>query len=495
MNLGQSAQAFTFSNFSQGPYAWALLSVALLLLLAALQLRGRAKADKETAFIAAHDLLTGLPNRKALELHLPRLLAHAHKRKFVGSVHIIDLDRFKDINDSASHSFGDEALRVFAARIKSVLRKQDFVARYGGDEFVVVQSGRTSIDDAAHAIWNLMTALRHPLDVGGKSLTLEATMGSALFPANGTTAEDLLSAADTALHAAKAKGRNQHALFEPAFKTKRQRRAEIEGLLRQNMAQGTFELHYQPLYTFEPAGTYRLKSFEALLRMQDGESQYVAPIEFIPLAEELGLIEEIGAWALAEACHQAKSWPEQINIAVNLSPVQFHHKTVVQAVEQALAQSGLAPQRLLLEVTESLFIADIDDVHEQLNALKALGIQLTMDDFGTGYSSLSYMLRFPFDRLKIDRSFIRALDGTDPKAQKIVQTIVALGQNMHMAVTAEGVETQAQADILRAMQCDDAQGYLYAKPLPLIDVAALILRDFKAGNDVANAAPFNMAAR
>jgi diguanylate cyclase (GGDEF)-like protein len=440
------------------------------------QLRRRMRSDEQVAYLAKHDVLTGLPNRRTMEKSLDSLLSTAEGKSQLAAVHFVDIDFFKDINDRFGHSFGDEVLKAFANRLSESLGPDDHVSRFGGDEFLVVHANLASIEEIGSRTRDLVNNMARPYTILEKSMVVTASIGTGIYPENGTTAEELLANADTALYAVKMRGRNGQSFFEPSLKDKKRRRSEIEMLIREHLAAKTFELHFQPLYRLEKNA---LKSFEALLRMKDNSGKYISPAEFVPIAEDIGLIDDIGCWALLEACKTATTWPEHLEIAVNLSAVQFRRKTVCGAVERALKESGITPRRLLLEVTESLLMTDVEGVLEQLNVLKGLGTRLAMDDFGTGYSSLSYMVRFPFDRIKIDRSFVTQLQAGDRKSKQVVQTIIALGHNMDMAVTAEGVETESQASALKLMKCDDAQGFLYSKPVPAADVAALIMKDFQ----------------
>ncbi len=441
-----------------------------------MQLRRRMRSDEQVSYLAKHDVLTGLPNRRTMEASLQQLLESSDETGRMAAVHFFDIDFLKDINDRFGHSFGDEVLKAFSSRLKESLGPDDHVSRFGGDEFLVVHANLESIDDIGSRTRDLVNALARPYTILDKTMVITASIGTGIYPDNGATAEDLLASADTALYAVKMRGRNGQSFFDPSLKDKKKRRSEIEMLIREHLAAKTFELHFQPLYRLEKTA---LKSFEALLRMKDHSGKYISPAEFVPIAEDIGLIDDIGSWALMEACKTAATWPEHLEVAVNLSAVQFRRKTVFESVRKALQESGITPRRLLLEVTESLLMTDVEGVLEQLNQLKSLGTRLAMDDFGTGYSSLSYMVRFPFDRIKIDRSFVTQLQAGDRKSRQVVQTIIALGHNMEMAVTAEGVETETQAKTLMQMNCDDAQGYLYSKPVPAAEVAALIMKDFQ----------------
>ena len=397
-------------------------------------------------------------------------------------LHFVDIDFFKDINDRYGHSFGDEVLRAFARRLSEVVPEGKGVAgRFGGDEFIILQTKFATADELERGTQSIVAALSRPFEILGKSIVITSSIGTAKFPANGADSAELIANADTALYVVKMGGRNGQKFYEPTFRDQKKRRTEIEMLVRENAAARSFELQFQPLFHLS---SKRLKGFEALLRMRDRDGSFISPAEFVPIAEDIGLIDEIGAWVLQQACTFARTWPRHLQVSVNLSAVQFRRKSVIPSVEKALLVSGLPARQLLLEVTESLLMSDVEGVLEQLSAIKTLGISLAMDDFGTGYSSLSYMMRFPFDRIKIDRSFVQQLTSADAKARKVVQTIVALGHTMEMSVTAEGVETQSQATELQAMKCDDVQGYLYSRPVSATDVGGILLEDFLASQGV-----------
>jgi EAL domain-containing protein (putative c-di-GMP-specific phosphodiesterase class I) len=313
------------------------------------------------------------------------------------------------------------------------------------------------------------------MQIMGKPLVPSVSMGTAMYPQNGIDTPILLHCADIALYVVKGQGRNGHKFFEPSFNQARLRRTDLEFLVRKNVVSRNFELHYQPYFSLH---TWKLEGFEALLRMKDSHGKYISPAEFVPVAEDLGLINEIGAWVLSEACRFAKDWPKDIKLSVNLSTVQFRKKTACTSVLAALNESGLNPQQLVVEITESVLLTDVEDVRQQIVLLNSYGVELAMDDFGTGYSSLSYILRLPFNRLKIDRSFVSQLSSGDDNAQKIVETIISLGHTMKMSVTAEGVETEGQAKTLMELGCDQAQGFLFSKPVPASEVSNVLMKAF-----------------
>jgi diguanylate cyclase (GGDEF)-like protein len=416
----------------------------------------------EALFLSEHDSLTGIPNRKYLGEAAMGALSWTQRNKSFVAALLIDVDRFKDINDSFGHSTGDEVLREFARRLTSAIRKEDMVARLGGDEFVVMQVGMAQPSGAAYLANRLMDLLSEPYYIEGSELSCRASIGVAIAPTDASEWDKLLSCADAALYKSKAAGRNTVCFFEAGMDAIIRERWRLEKDLRRALDTNAFQLAYQPLFSFRDRS---LTGFEALLRWPEGwEPQ--SPAEFIPIAEESGLIVPIGAWVLKTACTTAAAWAKPMKVAVNLSPVQFRHGDVVATVREALDTSGLDPAYLELEVTESIWIQNTDAVLGILGQLRALGVSIALDDFGTGYSSLTYLWKFPFDKVKIDRSFVVGMN-QDTKAVAIVNTIIGLGKALDMTITAEGVETEAQAQILREAGCDQAQGYLFSRPLPV----------------------------
>jgi diguanylate cyclase (GGDEF)-like protein len=425
-------------------------------------------ARADALYLAEHDVLTGMPNRKRLGETARGALAWTRRNKSHVAVMLIDLDRFKEVNDSFGHGAGDDVLKMFATRVNSAIRGEDMVARIGGDEFVVLQVGMAQPDGVRSLADRLMEVLSEPYQVGDVQVVCGASIGAAIAPADAEEWDPLLSCADAALYNAKAEGGNTVCFFEAGMDAIFRERRRLEADLRRALETNVFQLAYQPLFSFHDQS---LLGFEALLRWPEGWDPQ-SPAAFIPVAEESGLIVPIGAWVLETACKTAAAWPEPLKVAVNLSPVQFRHGDIVAVVEQALSVSGLDPERLELEVTESLWIRNTDAVLDQLARLRRKGISIALDDFGTGYSSLAYLWKFPFDRVKIDRSFVMGME-SDPKAAAIVDTIVALGRTLHLTVTAEGVETEAQAHALSAAGCDQAQGYLFGRPLSITVANAL----------------------
>ena len=417
-------------------------------------------AQAEATYLAEHDNLTGLPNRSHLEERAAAALAQARRSQIPVAALLIDLDRFKDVNDSFGHSAGDEVLRMVARRLKSSVRADDLVVRLGGDEFVVVQIGVPQPDGGALLAKRLIKTLGEPYVVGDLELNCGASIGVALSPGDAGTWDTLLACADAAMYKAKSEGRNTVCLFEPGMDAILRERRHIEIDLRRALDTNAFRLAFQPLLSCKDQ---ELIGFEALLRWPEDWPQQ-SPAAFIPVAEESGLMIPLGAWVLEAACRAAAAWKEPLKIAVNLSPMQFRHGDVVAAVERALAISGLNPERLELEVTESVWLQNTDAVLEQLERLRGLGISIALDDFGTGYSSLSHLWRFPFDIVKIDRSFVSEMEN-ESKAAAIVHSIVSLARTLHLIVVAEGVETRSQAQALTDAGCDQAQGYLFGRPM------------------------------
>lgn len=434
------------------------------------------QADLRIRFLAHHDALTGLANRARLIEKLENALAILPLRGGCLAVHFIDLDHFKEVNDSLGHDGGDFLLKTIAERLRAVTRAGDIVARLGGDEFVVVQTdinGKDQVEDFAR---RLASAVNAPMKLKEQEIVATVSVGVALAPADGTSPERLLKSADLALYKSKADGRNCTCFFEPKMDAALQARLALEKILRDAVRNERFILHYQPL--FEVSGQ-RLIGFEALIRLPAEDGTLIPPMTFIPVAEDLRLIGKIGAWVLREACKAAADWPEPLTVAVNLSPAQFEAGSISTIVASALRETGLAPCRLELEITETLLLGNSDAVMTELQSLKAMGVAIVMDDFGTGYSSLSYLWRFPFDKIKIDRSFMQGFDAKGRDAETVVKTIIALGRELDMRVTVEGVETAKQAAFLDGADADQVQGFFFGRPVSASEIGAIILKNFQ----------------
>jgi diguanylate cyclase (GGDEF)-like protein/PAS domain S-box-containing protein len=442
------------------------------------------EAQDQIAYMAHHDALTGLANRTLLTEKLNAALASAGSQHDGVAVHFIDLDRFKSVNDTLGHDGGDFLLKTVAERLREVIRADDVVARLGGDEFVIAQAGVKNKDQARGLAQRLIDTVTAPIELKEHTIIATVSVGIALAPEDGNNPERLLKSADLALYRAKAEGRNCIRFFQPEMDAQMQARCKLERIIRDAVMLDRFELHYQPLFEMSDR---RLIGFEALIRLPAEDGTLIPPLEFIPVAEELRLIGKIGAWVLREACRTAATWPEDLTVAVNLSPAQFS-AGFSDVVAAALKESGLAGRRLELEITETLLLRNSQVIMAELHALKAMGVAIVMDDFGTGHSSLSYLWRFPFDKIKIDRSFMQGLEGSDCDASTVVKTIIALGRELNVRVTVEGVETAAQAAFLDKIDGDQAQGYFFGRPVPGSEVSAHILKDFRARHVVPSSA-------
>jgi diguanylate cyclase (GGDEF)-like protein len=427
----------------------------------------RRRTEQRIVHLAHYDALTDLPNRTLFRELLERELASTGRQL---AVLYIDIDEFKSVNDSLGHPIGDELLKAVAVRLRSCIGASDFVARLGGDEFAVVQVGVVGEDCITALVTRIYDAIRQPYDCLGHQLVADASIGIARAPADGGDLDQLLKNADLAMYCAKAGGRRTFRFFEPDMDASVRARRTMEVELRQAMAEGEFEIHYQPLVSLS---TNRITGCEALVRWRHPERGMISPAEFIPVAEETGLITKLGEWVLATACAEAATWPSDIKLAVNVSPIQFRSETLPLKMAAAVAASGLSPNRLELEITEAVLIHDDEVALAILHQLRALGVRIALDDFGTGYSSLSYLKRFPFDKIKIDRCFVTDI-ATEGGSESIVQAVVNIATSLAMTTTAEGVETSAQRDILRSLGCTEMQGFLFSRPLPAAQIRALL---------------------
>jgi diguanylate cyclase (GGDEF)-like protein len=428
----------------------------------------RVEAEARIAHLAKHDALTGLPNRLALREHMQRALPVNLGERL--AVLCLDLDRFKVINDTLGHPVGDALLRAVSDRLTACVRKADVVVRQGGDEFAIVQRHRGGPEESIALATRIIAALSDPFQVEGHQVSIGTSVGIAFADEATASTEDLIKSADLALYRAKSGGGSGFRVFEAGMDEEMRLRRHLEMELRTALARNELELFYQPLMNAENG---RATGFEALLRWQHPERGMISPAVFIPLAEEIGLIKPIGAWVLRRACADAALWPDGVKVAVNLSPAQFRDSSLPGIVSAALEASGLAAERLELEITESLLLQDDQAVLGVLHDFRNLGTRIAMDDFGTGYSSLSYLRRFPFDKIKIDQSFIRGL-AEQGDCAAIIRAVIGLGQSLGMAVNAEGVETEQQLAALKAQGCGEVQGYLFSVPRPATEVLSMM---------------------
>jgi diguanylate cyclase (GGDEF)-like protein len=435
-------------------------------------------AEAQIAHMALHDPLTDLPNRALFRERLVGALYRVPRGERC-AVLCLDLDQFKGVNDTLGHPIGDALLKAVTERLRRIVRQTDTVARLGGDEFAIVQSSVDHPAEATALATRLIRELGAPFEVAGHQVVIGASIGIAVAPGDGMDPDVLLKSADIALYRAKGDGRNRYRYFESEMDAQMQARRELELDLRKAIQGNEFELYFQPLVNLAEE---RITGFEALLRWNHPKRGMVPPAQFIPLAEEIGLIVQIGEWVLAEACRHAASWPEPLKVAVNISTVQFKGRALVPAVTQALQDSGIEPQRLELEITESVMVHDFDAALAVLHELKKLGVSISMDDFGTGYSSLSYLRAFPFDKIKIDQSFVREL-GKKSDCTAIIRAVTGMCDSLGITATAEGVETAQQLDLLHAEKCTEIQGYLVSKPRPARDIPALIGDFGRTGRD------------
>jgi diguanylate cyclase (GGDEF)-like protein len=430
----------------------------------------RTLAEQRITHLALYDALTDLPNRALFHERLKTELANIAPGEQL-AVHYIDIDEFKSVNDSLGHLIGDELLKSVAATLSRCVDASDFVARLGGDEFAIVQTKVRSTADVTELVKRVFDAIREPFECLGHQLSTDASIGIALAPEHGLDLDQILKNADLAMYAAKAAGRRTYRFFEPDMDAQVKARRKLELDLRQAIADEALEVYYQPCVSLADNA---ITGCEALVRWRHPERGMISPAEFIPIAEETGLINQLGEWVLTTACAEATKWPDDIRLAVNVSPVQFRSDTLALKIVAALAESGLPASRLELEITEAVLIRDDDAALAILHQLRGIGVRIALDDFGTGYSSLSYLQRFPFDKIKIDRCFVTDIAEANGSSG-IVRAVVNIAAERHMTTTAEGVETREQQELLRALGCSEMQGYLFSRPKPAAEIRQMLL--------------------
>jgi diguanylate cyclase (GGDEF)-like protein len=437
------------------------------------------RSEAKITHMAQHDALTDLPNRVLLRERLEHALAVTRKGGSHLAVLMLDLDRFKEVNDTLGHPAGDTLLRAVAARLLGCIRETAMIARLGGDEFAVIEYVENPVIEAVALAERIKKALCEPFDLGDHRVTAGTSIGIAVAPRDGSDSDEILKSADLALYSAKGGGRGSFRFFEPELDQLMHARRNLERDMRSALANGEFELHYQP---FVDLGSGEISGFEALVRWHHPQRGLVMPGDFVPLAEETGLIVPLGEWVLRTALAEAAKWPAHLKIAINLSPAQFRGKELVAIIVSAMASSGIVAPRLELEVTETAIMHDSETVFSALGQLHKLGVRLALDDFGTGYSSLSFLQKFPFDKIKIDRSFVSELSSAREESRRIARAVVRFAVSLGKTTTAEGVETREQWDILCNEACIEAQGYYFSPPIAASDVAQMVGSRIKASN-------------
>jgi len=438
------------------------------------------RSEVKIEYMAHHDALTDLANRVLLNERLEHALGRRIHREQMVAVHHLDLDQFKAVNDTFGHPAGDKLLKIVADRLRGLVRETDTIARMGGDEFVVVQAPIRDPAEATSLAQHIIRLMTEPFDLDGHQAVIGASIGIAVGPGDGLRPDRLLRNADLALYRAKGDGRGTFRFFEPVMDLQMQTRRIMEQDLRKALPAGEFELYYQPVVNLASS---EISGFEALIRWNHPNQGLVAPATFIPLAEEIGFIVPIGEWVIRQACATAAQWPANLHVAVNISAAQFRSPGLMQVIVGALATSGLHPTRLEIEITETVLLHNKEATLAVLHQLRALGIRIAMDDFGTGYSSLTYLQCFPFDKIKIDRSFVKDIT-ENTGSLNIVRAVAALAKGMGMTATAEGVETKEQLDKITSEGCAEMQGFLFSRPLPAQEIERLFLSEREAPSDL-----------
>jgi diguanylate cyclase (GGDEF)-like protein len=433
--------------------------------------------EQKAVHLASYDVLTDLPNRAHLHSHLEEQLALCSTDQRV-AVLFLDIDEFKSVNDTLGHKVGDELLKSIARSLRSGAKENEFIARLGGDEFAIVLSQVASESDVMPAVQSIYEAIRRTHICASHKLTVDTSIGIAFAPDHGTSCDEILQNADLAMYDAKSSGKRTYRFFAAELEKKAKERREIEIELRKALETGALDVNYQPIVELK---TNQIVGCEALARWHHKERGFISPADFVPIAEQSGLIDELGDYVLRKACTEAASWPKHMKVAVNVSPAQFKPGVLALKVVAALGQSGLLASQLELEITEAVLIGDDDVALLVLQELKSIGVRVALDDFGTGYSSLSYLRRFPFDKIKIDRSFINDLTAAD-SSSSIVRAVVAVAADHKMITTAEGVETEQQREMLRNLNCAEMQGYLFSHPRSAAEIRQMIGGEVASGN-------------
>lgn len=449
----------------------------IAVLTSSLEITDRKKAERHLVHLAHHDALTGLANRTLLQDRLRREIVRARRGDRMFGLLMLDLDRFKNVNDALGHHAGDDLIRAVGERLSTIVGEDDTLARLGGDEFAVLLADISCPQRAFDVAERIVAAMGHPFAIAGQDIVIGASIGVVIHPNDGDDVDNLLKKVDIAMYRAKAEGRNVYRAFDQQMISVARGDFTLEGELRRALMNREFELFYQPQIDLR---SNRIIGAEALIRWRHPTRGLVRPLDFLPFAEETGLIIPINEWVIEEACREAQSWRAQglpeLRIAVNLSPIQFRNRNMVQLVGDILRRTGLEPRALELELTETILMHDVEEVTAELRELRRLGVSVSIDDFGTGYSSLAYVKKFPVDRIKIDQSFVRNI-ATDPNDAAIVRAIINLGHSLGIDVIAEGVDSLEQVEMLRAEGCEEAQGFLFAKPVPAEDFVALARAD------------------